>query len=193
MVVVDSQRWKCVEAVPAISFSVEGTTAVRSRDPSLRGWLTLAEGVVDHVDEQRLVFEDDVTLSFTLPPRVHLAPLVGSFVRLALREEPATVGPRTQTLIAADARGRTRLIAHYGHAGQTHTIGKTRVRTALSQRPRGPMAFGTDKLQYIVHVGEHVRVRDDASEFVMCLAARTAFDYVAYAVVEQALWLSGRR
>lgn len=44
-------------------------------------------------------------------------------------------------------------------------------------RGRGPMAFGTEKLQYMVQVGEHVRV------------ARTAYDYVAYVIAHKALWL----
>jgi len=193
MMVVDSQRWKCVEAVPAISFSIDGTTAVRARDASLRGWLTVAEGMVDRVEEQRLVLEDDVTLSFTLPERVDLAPLVGTSVKLALREEPSALGPRAQTLVVADARGRARLVARYGQGGQTHTIGRTRVRTAVSQRPNGPMAFGTERLQFVVHVGEHVHVRDASEELVVCFAARTTFDYVAYVVAERAFWLSGRR
>jgi hypothetical protein len=191
--VVDSQRWKCVEAVPAIAFSVEGTTAVRAKEPSARGWLTVAEGVVERLEEQRLELDGDVTLSFTLPARARLEPLVGSRVKLALREEPAGAGPRAQTLVVADERGRTRLVARYGSAGQTHTIGMTRVRTALSQRPHGPMAFGTDRLQYVVHVGQHVPMRYAADEFVVSFVARTAFDYVAYVVAERALWLSGRR
>jgi hypothetical protein len=194
--VVDSQRWKCVEAVPALAFSVEGTTAVRAKDPSARGargWLTVAEGVVERLEEQRLVLGGGVTLSFTLPARVQLGPFVGSRVKLALREEPAGAGPRAQTLVVADELGRTRLVARYGATGQAHTIGTTRVRTALSQRSRGPMVFGTERLQYVVHVGQHVRMRDGVDEFVVSFVARTAFDYVAYVVVERALWLSGRR
>jgi len=44
---LDSQRWKCVEAVPAIAFSIEGLSAVRAKRGSRRGWLTVAEGRVD--------------------------------------------------------------------------------------------------------------------------------------------------
>jgi hypothetical protein len=193
MIMVDSQRWKCVEAAPAIAFSIEGTTAVRARDASLRGWLTVAEGVVDRVQEQRLVLDDGVRLSFTLPERIDLTPLVGTSVTLALREEPSGLGPREQTLVVADARGSARLVARYGQGGRTHTIGRTRVRTAVSQRPGGPMAFGTERLQFVVHVGQHVRVRDSSDDLVACFAARTTFDYVAYVVAERVFWVNGRR
>ena len=191
--VLDSQRWKCVEAVPAILFSVEGLSAVRGGSPN-RGWLTVAEGRVEGMDERQLVLDDDVTLEFVLPPRIDLRPLMGAHVRIALDDEPPGAGPRAQMLTVADEAGRPRLIARYGQAGRVHTLGAMRVRTALSQRPDGPMAFGTDKLQYVVHVGEHVRVRErePGTEFVMHYVARTSYDYVAYVIAEAALWAPPR-
>ena len=51
------------------------------------------------------------------------------------------------------------------------------------------MTFGTDRLQYIVHLGEHVRVRGPDGEFIVHFVARTAIDYVAYLIVDNALWL----
>lgn len=185
--VLDSQRWKCVEAVPAILFSVEGLSAVRGRRPN-RGWLTVAEGTVENVGEHQLVLDDDVTLGFVLPPRIDLNPLLGAHVRLALDDEPPGSGPRAQMLTVADEAGHPRLIARFGPAGRTHTLGAMRVRTAVSQRPDGPMAFGPDKLQFVVHVGEHVRLREPAGEYVMHYVARTSFDYVAYVIAEASLW-----
>jgi hypothetical protein len=183
---LDSQRWRFVEAVPAILFSVEGQSAVRGRRN--RGWLTVAEGLVDDVGEHQLVLDDDVTLAFVLPPRIDLRPLRGTHVKLALDDEPPGAGPRAQMLTVADLGGHTRLIARFGQAGRSHALGAMRVRTALSQRPDGPMAFGTDQLQYVVHVGQHVRVREPAGEFVMHFVARTSFDYVAYVIADAALW-----
>jgi len=189
----DSQRWKCVEAVPAIAFSIDGLSAVRAKRGSRRGWLTVADGRVDEVGERQLVLEDGVRLVFALPSRLDLRPLRGTHVHLALDDEPAAGGPRAQTLSVADVAGRPRFIGRFGPAGRMHALGVSRVHTALSQRPDGPMAFGTDKLQHLVHVGEHVRVRELAHEYVVYFVARTAFDYAAYVIADRALWVSGRR
>jgi hypothetical protein len=54
------------------------------------------------------------------------------------------------------------------------------------------MAFGTEKLQYVVHVGEHVRVREPARQYVLHYVARTSYDYAAYVIAEAALWSPAR-
>jgi hypothetical protein len=191
--VIDSQRWKCVEAVPAFLFSIDGVSAMRAREPAQRGWLTTAEGCVSEVRDHHLVLGGEVVLSHSLPGCVSLASLLGSRITLWLCEEPSTSGPRAQTLVITareDESGAiTRLVARFGPAGQEHAIGGTlRVRAALSQRPGGPMTFGTDRLQYVVHVGRHVRVSDERGEYVVHLESRTAFGYVAYAIVDRSLW-----
>ncbi|HEX8790654.1 MAG TPA: hypothetical protein VF765_06855 [Polyangiaceae bacterium] len=168
-------------------------SAVRAASPQKRGWLTVAEGIVDDVSRGTLMVGDDVTLAFELPERVKLDPLAGTHVRVALQDEVSLTGPKPQTLVMTDARGHALLVARYGPAGQVHAIGTMRVRAALSQRHGGPMTFGTEALQYLVHVGEHVRMRGPDGDLVICFAARTAFDYVAYAIVDTRLWVSGRR
>ena len=62
--VLDSQRWKCVEAVPPILFSVEGLSAVRGREPRPRGLADRRRGRVDDVRDHHVVLEDDVTLAY---------------------------------------------------------------------------------------------------------------------------------
>jgi hypothetical protein len=191
--VLDSQRWRCVEAVPPILFSVEGLSAVRGREPGRRGWLTVAEGRVDAVGDGHLVLEDDVRLAYVLPPRFGFRPLVGTYVKLTLNDEPAASGPRAQMLTIADPCGKLRLLARFGPAGLVHDVGGSRVRAALSQRPDGPMAIGTEQLQYVVHVGEYVRLRAPAGDFVAHYMARMAYDYVAYVIADKSLWVSERR
>jgi hypothetical protein len=197
--VIDSQRWKCVEAVPAFLFSLDGVSAVRARDSAQRGWLTVAEGFVSEVRDHHVVLGGEVVLSHSLPACVSLTRLVGTRIKLSLREEPSLSGPRAQTLVIASREDESgaiaRLVARFGPGGQEHALGGTlRVRAALSQRPGGPMTFGTDRLQYVVSVGRHVRVSDDHHEYVVHLESRTAHGYVAYAIVEQSLWAgSGAR
>jgi hypothetical protein len=190
--VMDSEQWKWVEAVPAILFSIDGQTqrrALRSLDRSRRMWVTVAEGTVTQVDADRLTLDDGVSLLYRLPEQVDLAPLHGEPVRLALHEEAMRGGPLAQTLVLADGRGRNRLLARFGPAeAAAHSIGLSRLRAALSQRPGGPLAFGTDKLQYVVHAGQQVKMRDASGEFVVRFVGRTAFDYAAYVVAERMLW-----
>lgn len=193
--VVDSQRWRCVEAVPAFRFHLEGTSAVRAADASRGGWLTYAEGIVSEASGETLVVGGDVTLVHTLPACITLRALEGKRLHLSLSDEVSPSGPRAQTLVISERQGATghavpRLVARYGRAGMIHAIGRgTLVRAALSQRPGGPMTFGTDKLQYVVHVGQHLRAAGPGGgEFVMHFEARTKFDYVAYAIVDRALW-----
>jgi hypothetical protein len=195
--VIDSQRWKCVEAVPAFAFSIDGVSAVRATEPARRVWLTTAEGVVSEVRDHHLVLGGEVVLTHSLPSCVSLSSLTGSRIKLSLTEEPSASGPRAQTLVIAtrgdEPTAVTRLVARFGPAGHEHTIGSTlRVRAALSQRPGGPMTFGTNKLQYVVHVGRHVRVSDERGEYVVHLEARNALNYVAYLIADRGLWLSGR-
>lgn len=190
---IDSQRWKCVESVPAFRFSIDGVDAVRARAPSRRVWLTTAEGVVEEVGEHRLRLGGGVVLTHSLPPALSLAALLGALVRLLLQDEPCPFGPRAQTLIVTgrpgEASARTRLVARFGPAGQAHALGSAmQVRAVLSQRPAGPMIFGTDRLQYLVQVGGHARVGEAGEEYVVHFESRTAFDHVAYAMVERSLW-----
>jgi hypothetical protein len=62
------------------------------------------------------------------------------------------------------------------------------VRVALSLRDGGPIAFGTEHLQCLVHVGEHVMLRDGACEYVMHFIARSRAGYAAYVIADRALW-----
>jgi hypothetical protein len=202
----DSQRWKCVEAVPEILFSIKGRAAgARPPAVALHAGQTVAEGVVKQVAERRdgrgreLALEGGASVEFKLPDSFDLSPLVGVRVRVTLRTERVPGGPRAQTLVVSDAsatgsdaRSRTRLVARFGPAGPVHCIGRWRVRAALSQRPDGPMAFGTHRLQYVLHVGETVRVREGAETLVVAFLARTSFDYVAYVVAERRLWVRGK-
>jgi hypothetical protein len=190
--VMDTHQWQSVEAEAAVAFNIAGQTAVRARDPMRGSWITVAEGFVANVSARRLELEDDVTLTYALPGGIDLSPLVGSHVRIMLREDGSGAGRRAQTLTISGSDGRACLVARFGPgAGQVHTVGKLRLRAALSQRPGGPMVFGTDKLQYVLQVGEMLWLNDGQRDFVMRFVARTACDCAAYVVAERRLWQLG--
>lgn len=188
---VDSASWRCVEVAPPIRFALEGRSSIKPGTGSRRATLRAAEGRVLACEDGRLWLGDgdDVALAYALPPPIDLRALVGRRVRVALRHEPLREGPLSQLLTVADEDGPIRLVAHFGEAsGHLHQLGGTHVRVALSLRDGGPIAFGTDHLQCLVHVGEHVMLRDAASEYVMHFIARSRAGYAAYAIVDRALW-----
>jgi hypothetical protein len=115
--------------------------------------------------------------------------MVGTRAMITLRDEPLASGPMGQLLTIADEDGRARVVACYGEAqGSTHVLGDMEVRVAASQRSNGPIVFGTSQLQCIVHVGDHVEVRDAHGAWIMHVVARSAAGYAAYVIVERALW-----
>ena len=81
--VLDSQRWKCVEAVPPLLFSVEGLSAVRGRGARPAG---LADGRRGTGGRTSATITSCSTrtsrLAYVLPARVDLRPLRGSYVKL---------------------------------------------------------------------------------------------------------------
>jgi hypothetical protein len=187
-IVLDSASWRCVEVVPPISFSLEGRTSVRR---ARRSSIAVVEGLAAELSDGALVIDDgdELRLRYTLPAFFDLRPLLGRRIRVTLRSTPLAAGPTEQLLTIADHAGRTWMIAHFGPLeGETHVVGETRLVAALSQRPGGPMVFGTKELQSIVHIGEHVAVHDGQHELVMHFVARTPLGYAAYAIVDRALY-----
>ncbi len=93
-----------------------------------------------------------------------------------------------QTLTIATESGKPLLIAHAGPVrGLAHTLGATTVYVALSQRPGGPMVFGTSRVQSLVRQGDHLRVRDGDDVYVLHFESRGASE-ASYAIAEESLW-----
>lgn len=200
---LESAQWRCVEAMPAIGFTLEGRAAARARERAATSKTSIAtaEGRVASVGDGRLWLVEDgqplreaFALKFSLPREVDLGALVGERVHVTLCNEPLAGGPMRQLLTLTDHTGRVRMIAHHGTAqGNVHALGATQLRASLSQRAGGPMVFGTSHLQCVVFAGEKVVINDGANAFVMHLVARTAAGNAAYVIVERSLWDDGRR
>ena len=138
--VLDSQRWKCVEAVPPILFSIEGLSAVRGREPGRRGWLTVAEGRVDDGARppRRARGRREARVR---PAAADRSPAAAWGVREADAERRAC----QRGTARADAdhlgrrRGDPRLVARFGPAGQALAAGSTRACARRSRSgPTGP-------------------------------------------------------
>jgi hypothetical protein len=167
-------------------------SSATSHAASSSGRLTAAAGRLAEVGPHHLELEGGFALRFELPRSVDLSSLVGSQIKLALRDEHAAGGPIAQTLVISDERAVPRLIARFGPAGSAHTVGRWRVRATLSRRPNGPLAFGTDRLQYVMHVGDTVLVHDGSEEFFVSFVDRSPLDYVSYVIAERSVWREER-
>jgi hypothetical protein len=186
--VLDSRHWRSAEAVASMPFQLDGEAIPASRSSSRRTWISTAEGIVERVEGSTLrIGETRSILRHSVPPTFDLAALLGRRVRTTL-VHVATPDGLTQTLTISGAGGELLLLAHVGDVrGVTHTLAKLVVYVALSQRPRGPMVFGTARLQTIVRQGDHTRVRDDGETFVLHFESRRGNE-ATYAIGPEDFW-----
>lgn len=187
---LDSRHWKSAEVASTMPFQLDGDAVPTSRTTSRRTWVSLAEGVVSRVSGSQLWIDDDVPVSLrhSISPDVDLRLLLGRRVRATLLHVAALDAGLTQTLTIAASDEAPLVIAHAGLVrGVAHTLGKTTVYVALSQRPGGPMVFGTARVQSLVRLGDHVRVRDGETTYVMSFQSRGTHD-ATYVIADESLW-----
>jgi hypothetical protein len=178
------------EAAARMPFHLDGDAVPTSRTSSRRSWLSTADGIVCRVEESILQIEDEsiVSLQHSISRTFELNLLLGRRVRIALLRTSGLDGGLTQTLTVAGYDGSPLVIAHSGEVrGLSHALGDILVYVALSQRPGGPMAFGTSRLQSLVRVGDHIRVRDGDDAYVMQFDSRRERE-AAYSIGAEELW-----
>jgi hypothetical protein len=159
--------------------------------------VTTAEGVATWTDDSTLELTSSrrVTLSHNLPSSIDLRPLLGQTLRVTLLDEFAPNAIASQTLCISGIGGRVWLVARFGPVhGVVHTIGTIEVRAALSQRPEGPLVVGTEKLQWLVSPGCHVRLGAAVvglqEELVVEHVARPSTETAAYLIAESAIYVA---
>jgi hypothetical protein len=194
--VLDSRHWKLAESAPSLAFELDGDAIPTSRTGARRTWISSAEGVVARFDggsgeaTNRVWIAGECALSLrhSLPRSIDLGPLLGRRVRVTLVHVVAEGGAVTQTLTVTGEDRRVYLVAHVGAVnGIMHTLGALSVYVALSQRPGGPMVFGTARLQSLVRVGDDVRVKDGDQEYVLHFHSRGAAG-ASYVIASKDLW-----
>jgi hypothetical protein len=189
---LDSRHWKSAEAAATMPFQLDGDAIPTSRSSSRRSWVSTAEGIVERVEGTLIrVGEARASLRHSIPPCFELNALLGRRVRATLVHVAAIDSGLTQTLTITNADGELLVLAHSGEVRSiAHRLGKLPVYVALSQRPGGPMVFGTARVQAIVREKEHVRVRDEDETYVMHFEAREsrAGNAATYAIGREEFW-----
>ena len=191
---LDSQQWK-IAASPksgsaAMPFHLDGDAIPSTRSSSRRSWISTAEGIVERVERSVLSIGGDTRLSLrhSVPGSFELSGLLGRRVRVTLLHVASLDSGLTQTLTITGCEGRLLLIGHSGEArGTSHALGSLHVYVALSQRPEGPMVFGTSRVQSLLRQGDHVRVREGDDTYVMQFESRRGTK-ATYAIGAEELW-----
>jgi hypothetical protein len=189
---LDSQHWKVASVAEKMPFHLDGDAVPTSRTSSRRSWISTAEGIVAKVERSLVWIDGDsfVSLRHSLPASFELSALLGRRVRVTLLHVASLEAGLTQTLTIAGSDGKVLAIGHAGEArGISHTLGGLHVYVALSQRPGGPMVFGTSRLQSLVRQGDHIRVRqhDDDDGYVLQFESRRGRE-ATYAIGAEDLW-----
>jgi hypothetical protein len=190
MSVLDSHHWKGAEVAAKMPFHLDGDAVPTSRTSSRRTWMSLAEGTVTLVEPfvVRIDGEAPIRLRHCLPPSFELGALLGQRVRVTLAHAATLDAGLTQTLSITGQDGRLLVLGYSGEArAMSHSLGRLDVYVAFSQRPGGPMVFGTSRLQSIVREGDHIRVRCGAEAYVMHFDSRRGRD-ATYAITTEELW-----
>ncbi len=173
-------------------FQLDGDAIPTSRSTSRRSWVSTAEGIVERVEGNLIrVGETRASLRHSIPACFDLSALLGRRVRATLLHVAAIDSGLTQTLNVTGADGEMLIIAHSGEVRSiAHTLGKLQVYVALSQRPGGPMVFGTARVQAIVRAKDHVRVRDEDETYVMHFESRESRsgNAATYAIGREEFW-----
>ena len=187
---LDSHNWKAAHSAAKMPFHLDGDAIPTSRTSSRRTWISTADGIVSRVERGALAIEGEslVSLKHSIPASFDLSGLLGRRVHVALLHASTLDSGLTQTLTIGGWDGDPLVIAHSGEArGASHSLGSLQVYVALSQRPGGPMVFGTSRLQSLVREGDHIRVRDGDETYVMQFESRRGRE-ATYAIAIEELW-----
>ncbi len=186
---LDSRHWKSAETAAALPFQLDGDAIPTSKSSSRRSWVSTAEGVIERVERGAIRIGDSrALLRHSIPASFEMSALLGRRVRVTLLHVVAVDSGLAQTLTVTGVDGELLLVAHAGEVRSiAHRLGDLQVYVALSQRPGGPMVFGTARVQAIVREKDHLRVRDDDETYVLQFESR-AGNSATYAIGREELW-----
>ncbi len=169
----------CSEALPPMSFAIEPRRDDRAR-------LSRVEGIVKHVDEERLHVgtpgfrEERAILEYHLPASLDLRPLVGRKVRVEIAHG--------RTLTICGDNGRLWLVAHRGRDAFWQSVGGVDLCVTVSNEAEEMLVVGPSGQQQVVACGGSARVSWGSRAWVVELVSYDELGEAAYFIADACLW-----
>ncbi|HEX8792072.1 MAG TPA: hypothetical protein VF765_14050 [Polyangiaceae bacterium] len=165
--------------MPAVSFAIEPRRATSAR-------LSRAEGVVKHVDEERLHIgtpgfrNEHAQLEYHLPASLDLRPLVGRRVHVEIAQG--------RTLTIWGDTGRLWLVAHRGRDAFWQSVGGFDLCVSISKEAEEMVVVGPGGQSHILRCGESARITCGSRSWIVELVAYYEPGEGAYFIADASLW-----
>jgi hypothetical protein len=179
------EQWVIAEP-PPLGFALE-----QEGHPS---FVPFVEGIVRHVDEERLDIGTPgfraafASLAYHLPASLDLRPLLGQRVWIEHERRRRPDGEIEETLIVRGRDGRLWLVAHVGQSSVWQNVEGVDVSLSVSKDAQELRVAGSPGRDQLLQSGEYARVpcgrRDLVAEFVECSETGEA----AYFLADASLW-----
>jgi hypothetical protein len=172
------EGWDSAE-LPPVSFAIEPHGEDRAR-------VSLVEGIVKHVDEERLDIgtpgfrEERASLEYHLPASLDLRPLVGRRVRVEIAQG--------KTLTICGDTGRLWLVAHHGRDAFWQSVGGVDLCVSISSDAEELLVVGPSGAQYVVECGGSARIAWGARAWVVEFVSHGESGEAAYFIADASLW-----
>ena len=172
------EGWECAE-LPPVSFAIEP-----HRDD--RAHVSCVEGIVKHVDEERLHLgtpgfrREHAFLEYHLPASLDLRPLVGRRVRVEVAQR--------RTLSICGDNGRLWLVAHHGRDAFWQSVGGVDLCVTVSKVAEGMLVVGPSGRQQVVEPGGSARISWGSRAWVVELVSYGEAGEAAYFIADACLW-----
>ncbi len=172
------EGWDSAE-LPPVSFAIEPRRNEGAR-------VSLAEGIVKHVDEERLHIgtpgfrAPHDLLEYHLPASLDLRPLLGRKVRVEIAQG------RTLTILGDT--GRLWLVAHHGRDAFWQSVGGVDLCVSLCRETEEMLVVGPSGSRQVIGCGESARISLGSRDWVVELVSYRESGEAAYFIADASLW-----
>jgi hypothetical protein len=175
------------EELPSVGFALE-------QEGRRESFVPFVEGVVRHVDEERLDVGTPgfraafASLAYHLPASLDLRPLLGRRVQIEHERRCRSDGEIEETLTIRGRDGRLWLVAHVGQSPFWQNVEGVDVSLSVAKDAQELRVAGTPGRDHLLQSGEYARMicgrRDLVAELVECSETGEA----AYFLADASLW-----
>ncbi len=180
------EQWVVSAEPPPLGFALE-------RD-GRQSFVPFVEGIVRHVDEQRVDigtpgFREAVAwLAYHLPASLDLRPLLGRRLQIQHDRRCRPDGEIDETLTIRGRDGRLWLVAHIGQSPLWHSVEGVDVSLSVSKDVQQLRVGGTPGRDHLLESGEYARVPCGRQELVAEFVEWSETGQAAYFLADASLW-----